>query len=221
MHVAVHAHGTQGIRRAVDAGIDFIAHASFVGLDGRDDFDPYLADEIAARGIYTDSCPVPVYPPIPGLEGNGPSSSRLADLYEHGVRIVPGHDIGAVYPASAYTYGLLQLEAAGLPAAEVLIAATSRAAAAVGLAGVTGVLSPGYEADLLVVAGDPLADLGALNNLTEVIIGGRTFAREYVEPFDPTTRLGENANAPGTPNHKRQTWLDRLERAANHPQLRA
>jgi imidazolonepropionase-like amidohydrolase len=216
-HVAAHAHGTEGIRRATAAGIDLIAHGSFVGADGRTDFDPRLADEIARKGIFVDHSAVPTYPPVDG-EG---FAARAFDLYEHGVKIVVGHDIGAVLPASAYTFGLRQLEAAGLPRAEVLIAATSRGAAAVGQAGVTGVLGPGYAADLIVVVGDPLADLGALDHLRIVIIGGRDFHRDWLAPFDPARRLAGDAAAPGSPLDKRAEYFIRHERAAAHPLIQA
>lgn len=214
--VASHAHGTQGIERVTQAGIDFIAHASFVGLDGKTDFQPKIADEIARKGIYTDSSSVPVWPAVDGPEG----APIVWQLYQHGVLITPGHDIGAVYPASAYTYGLKTLEDAGLPRGEILIAATSRAAAAIGLSGIAGVLAPGYAADVIVATGDPLANLDALNHLQEVIISGRTFDREYVAPFDPAVRLAQDVAAPGGPNDKRAEWFDKQQRIADHPIVR-
>ncbi|MDR1635222.1 MAG: amidohydrolase family protein [Bifidobacteriaceae bacterium] len=213
-HVAAHAHGTEGIRQLVEAGIDYITHATFVGQDGVTDFDPELADRIAQRGIYVDGCAPPSYPPVPG-ETRTP---RAWQLYQHGAKLVTGHDIGAVYPASAYTYGLKQLEASGLPRSEVLIAATSRSAGAVGLAGVTGVLGPGYAADLIAVQGDPLANLDALDHLIEVVIEGRTFEPEWIERFDP----GESGQAPGRhgptlPGDPRAALINRRRRAAGHP----
>ncbi|MDR2564935.1 MAG: amidohydrolase family protein [Bifidobacteriaceae bacterium] len=216
-HVAAHAHGTEGIRRSVEAGIDYITHVTFVGKDGVTDFDPALADQIAERGIYVDGCAPPSYPPVPG-ETRTP---RALQLYQHGAKLVTGHDIGAVYPASAYTSGLKQLEASGLPRAEVLIAATSRSAGAVGLAGVTGVLAPGYAADLIVVQGDPLADLGALDHVLEVVIEGRAFEREWVEPFQPEDSPESRSNAPGLPGDPRAALAERRRRAAAHPFPRA
>jgi imidazolonepropionase-like amidohydrolase len=215
-HVAAHAHGTQGIRRLVEAGVDYITHATFVGEDGTTDFDPVLADQIAERGIYVDGCAPPSYPPVPG-ETRTP---RALQLYRHGARLVTGHDIGAVYPASAYTWGLKQLEASGLPRAEVLIAATSRAAGAAGLAGVTGVLAPGYAADLVVVRGGPLAGLDALDHVLEVVIAGRVFEGEWVQPFDPAEPAGRRVR--GTPaGDPRAAYIRRRARAAAHPFPRA
>ncbi|MDR3107414.1 MAG: amidohydrolase family protein [Bifidobacteriaceae bacterium] len=216
-HVAAHAHGTDGIRRLVEAGIDYITHATFVGRDGTTEFDPDLADQIAAKGIYVDGCAPPSYPPVAGET----ATPRAAQLYQHGAKIVTGHDIGAVYPASAYTFGLKQLEASGLPRAEVLIAATSRGAGAVGLAGVTGVLAPTYSADLVVAKGDPLVSLDALDNLVEVIIEGRTFEREWLEPFDPASRFGRPPERGQSPADHRAVFIERRRRAAAHPFPRA
>jgi imidazolonepropionase-like amidohydrolase len=210
-HVAAHCHGTEGIRRLVEAGIDYITHVTFVGRDGRTEFDPALADEIAAKGIYVDGCAPPSFPPVP----EETRTPRALQLYRSGAKIVAGHDIGAVYPASAYTFGLKQLEASGLPRAEVLIAATSRGAGAVGLAGVTGVVAPGYVADLVVVEGDPLASLDALDRVIEVVIGGHVFEREWVEPFDPETRFGPAGG--GMAGDPRAALTLRRRRAAAHP----
>ncbi|MDR2381282.1 MAG: amidohydrolase family protein [Bifidobacteriaceae bacterium] len=214
-HVAAHAHGTEGIRRLVDAGIDYITHVTFVGPDGLTQFDPELADQIAEKGIFVDGCAPGSYPPVP----NETFTPRAADLYRHGARIVTGHDIGAVCPPSAYTFGLKQLEASGLPRAEVLIAATSRGAGAVGLAGVTGVLAAGYAADLLVVNGDPLASLDALDDVVEVVIEGRTFEREWLPRFDPAVRFSPPSAEVGLLARRdpRAALMERRQRAAAHP----
>lgn len=177
--VAVHAHGTQGIRRAVEAGVDYIAHGTFIDDDGVTRFDPELADRIADKGIYVDVAAPPSYPPVPG-ETIAP---RAHDLYSHGVKIVAGHDIGAVIPPEGYLYGLHQLEEAGIPRAEILIAASSRAAAAIGLAGITGVLAPGYEADLLVLDGNPLDDLAALDRKQLIVTRGSDFHPDDVREY--------------------------------------
>ena len=151
---AAHAHGTQGIERAVRAGVDYIAHASFVSATGRSEFDPRLAEEMARVGVYVD-CTVTAH--LPALIARDTSfAPPVRLLWEHGVRIVAGHDAGIpASPQRAYVGGLKALEAVGLPRTEVLLAATSRATAAIGRAGVTGVLAPGFEADLIAVTGDP------------------------------------------------------------------
>jgi adenine deaminase len=78
----------------------------------------------------------------------------------------------------------------GFKPAEVIAMATTEAAAALGLGAVTGRLAPGYDADLIVVDGDPVADIAALARLRRVIARGR----EYV-PDSGRFDVG----APGTP----------------------
>ncbi|MFT8648899.1 MAG: amidohydrolase family protein [Bifidobacterium psychraerophilum] len=178
--LAVHAHGTEGIRRSVDAGVDYIAHATFISEDGTTRFDAALADRIAESGIYVDVASPPSFPPV----ANETIAPRAFDLFSHGVRIVTGHDIGAVIPAYGYLYGLEQLELAGIPRSEILIAATSRASAAIGLAGVAGVIESGYSADLLVVDGNPLDDLKALYHKQLILIRGKTFIPEEIPIYE-------------------------------------
>ena len=209
-HTAAHAHATEGIRRAVEAGIDYIAHASFIDADGRTNVDPQLADQLAAAGTFVDVCSPPSFPAVPG-ETIAP---RALELYQRGVQLVTGHDIGAVLPANGYLYGLIQLQAAGLPPREVLLAATTRAAAASGLAGVTGALLPGYSADFIVTPGNPITDVAALANLSTIVMRGKECHPDPVEPFDPAGRSG----GPGThPNDVRAAWLERQDRIAAHP----
>ena len=102
----------------------------------------------------------------------------------------------------------------GLPRTEVLLAATSRAAAAIGRAGVTGVLAPGFEADLIAVAGDPSQDLAALHDLRLVVARGREFRPDRVEGLaasqTPTEAVGPSATL--------AEWRERSARAARHPE---
>lgn len=135
---------------------------------------------------------------------------RALDLYRRGVRIVTGHDIGAVIPAHAYLYGLYQLEEAGIPRSEILIAATSRAAAAIGLAGVTGVLTPDYQADFLVVDGNPSEDLRALERKELIVMRGRTFTPDPVPEYHG---LRTGGGAPAAPDSVLAARRRNLERS--------
>ncbi len=214
-NTAAHAHGTQGIERSVHAGIDLVAHGSFIGADGKTAFDPRLADEMAERGTYVDTTSPPSFPSVPGET----TTPRAKDLFDHGVRLATGNDIGAVLPPSGYIFTLHELEASGIPREDVLLAATSNAAAAAGLAGVTGVLGEGYSADLLVVNGNPLDDLDALDHLDQIIIEGHEFRRDPVEPFDPSAPRHLSGLHQHTPSglDARTVWVERQRRAAHHP----
>lgn len=212
---AAHAHGTEGIRRAAEAGIDMVAHASFIDADGSTRFDPQVADMLAANGTYVDTCSPPSHPAVTGET----ATPRAKELYDRGVKLVVGNDIGAVVPPSAYTFALKQLEASGLPREEILIAATSRGAAAAGLAGVTGVLEAGYRADIVVAGGNPLEDLSAVDRLEDVFISGRRFQRDFVPQFIP--ELFSSGDPGLSPRRDvldaRTAWVERNAAAARHP----
>ena len=120
---AAHAHGVQGIERAVRAGVDYVAHASFITADGRSEFDPALADEMARAGVYVDCTITADMPQM--LRRDDSYAPPARQLWEHGVNIVAGHDAGIpAVPQRGYVAGLEALEWVGLPRTEVILAAT-------------------------------------------------------------------------------------------------
>ena len=108
-----------------------------------------------------------------------------------GVRIIAGTDAGIDNtPHHQYVGGLEYLVTLGFRPGEVLAMATTEAAAALGVGAVTGRLAPGYDADLIVVHGDPQTDIAALGELRRVIARGRDYLPDSGR-FD--------VSAPGTP----------------------
>jgi imidazolonepropionase-like amidohydrolase len=100
---------------------------------------------------------------------------RVGQLRAAGVRVVSGSDGGI---AAAKPHGLLPASGAflvegGVSTAAALASATALAAAACGLGDSKGRLRAGYDADLLVVDGDPVAGTGALARPAAVFAGGR------------------------------------------------
>jgi imidazolonepropionase-like amidohydrolase len=173
--VAAHAHGVEGIRRAVDAGVDTIEHCSFAHEDGTHGADPELVARIAAAGTYV--CPTinlryPSY-----VAARGPSyTPAFPALVAGGVQLIAGTDAGINFaPHHGYVGGLEAMATFGMPIDDVLHAATGRAAEALGLARVTGRLAADLDADLIAVGGDPRADLGALSDLRLVMTRGTPF----------------------------------------------
>ena len=190
MPVAAHVHGIEGIRRAVAAGVTTLEHCSFVTETNERRFDEALAAEIAERQIFV--CPtVNVNAPyIAALTGIKVGEQAQA-LREMGVRLIAGTDAGIDNnPHHQYLGGLEYLVTLGFPPVDVLAMATTQAAAALGVDAITGRLEPGYEADLIVVDGDPRADISALGQLRRVIARGRDY-RPDSGRFD--------VSAPGTP----------------------
>ena len=188
--VAAHVHGIEGIRRAVEAGVTTLEHCSFVTETNERQFDEPLAAAIAERGIFV--CPTinvnASY--VAQLTGITVGEHVMA-MHKLGVRIIAGTDAGVDNtPHHQYVGGLEYLVTLGFRHAEVLAMATTEAAAALGLGAVTGHLAPGYDADLIVVDGDPQADITALRGLRRVIARGRDYVPDSGR-FD--------VSAPGTP----------------------
>jgi imidazolonepropionase-like amidohydrolase len=178
--VAAHAEGDEGARNAVLAGVDSIEHGHGmsretvalmaergVALVPTIQSDRAIIDAPAAAGIpdYVVEACVRL---APSLE------QALALAIEGGVTIVAGNDGGAplVHPGDIVSE-LELLVARGLSARDALTAATVNAAKLFRLPDL-GLIEPGQIADLLVVRGDPLADVGSLRDPMVVIArGGR------------------------------------------------
>ncbi|HEX4216611.1 MAG TPA: amidohydrolase family protein [Candidatus Dormibacteraeota bacterium] len=171
--VAAHCHGTPGIVLAVGAGVDTIEHCSWLARGGVQEYEPTVADAIAEADIHV--CPtVSCRSMTLGKERWERRAERLTWMREAGVQIVAGTDAGInLNPHGAYVGGLEALVASGMSTAEVLEAATLRAARALDLETVTGSLEAGKEADVIAVEGNPLTDIGNLRSPRLVMTRGR------------------------------------------------
>jgi len=186
--VTVHAHGLPAVHMAMTVGVDGIEHCSFLTDKGPSQSGEDLA-RLAEAG--TAVCPTLglagtlVPPPNAAalLEKLGLTveqafemgKRRVGQMHAAGVRIISGSDGGI---AAAKPHGLLPVSVAflvqgGVSTTAALASATSLAAVACGLGDRKGRLRAGYDADLLVVDGDPVADIGALARPTAVFAGGR------------------------------------------------
>ena len=189
--VAAHAHGCDGIRRAVEAGVTTIEHCTWVTETNDRHFDERLAARMAERGIVV--CPTinvnaPYVAELTGITV-GESVRKMHDM---GVRIIAGTDAGIDNtPHHQYAGGLeAMVTLLGFRPSDVIAMATTQAASALGVGAITGRLTPGYDADLIVVDGDPLSDIAALGRLRRVIARGRDYVPDSGR-FD--------VSAPGTP----------------------
>jgi imidazolonepropionase-like amidohydrolase len=176
--VTAHAHGSQAIADAVDAGVDGLEHVSFWSADGVDDR-PDLIRAIAERRIVVGATigakPIPGVAPPPAIARRLPAvMAALRAMYEAGAPFVAGTDsgIGPPKPHSVLPYAIPHLRQIGLSAADSLRTVTSVAAGVCGLAHRKGRVAPGFDADVIAVAGDPLTDPTALLRVQAVYMRG-------------------------------------------------
>jgi imidazolonepropionase-like amidohydrolase len=90
-----------------------------------------------------------------------------------GLRMPNGSDIGYGHGENARE--IIMRTEAGQKPMDAIIGATSLAAESLGLGKTIGSLAPGYEADIIAVAGNPLEDIAALRNVTFVMKGGQVY----------------------------------------------
>lgn len=175
-HVAAHCHGTAGIVNAVNGGVRTVEHCSWVGPDGwGKNYDEDAVAAMAARGTW-------VSPTInlgwARFRGNKPLETlrqgNLDKLRAAGVGLIASTDAG-IPGVKHHDLPLALVEFAhfgGLSPLQTLRAATRDCAVALGIDDETGAIAPGLAADLLVVDGDPLADLAVLARPVEVFARG-------------------------------------------------
>jgi imidazolonepropionase-like amidohydrolase len=176
--VAAHAHGTEAIKRALKAGVASVEHSGLIDEEGA-----RIALKTGAMlvpDIYTD-----IYILEQGAKHDLPEKilakerelRKSQDLNwrrakELGVRLAFGTDAG-VYPhgdnAKQFPY---LVQHVGVTPMEAIRMATVNAAALLGWSDRVGQVAPGRFADLIAVAGDPLADVSVLEHVAFVMKGG-------------------------------------------------
>jgi len=102
----------------------------------------------------------------------------LRALHEAGVTLIPGTDSMAGY---SLHHELELYVRAGIPPAEVLRLATLTSAQVIGANGQRGVIAPGKLADLILVDGDPSAQIADIDKLVMVMKGGRIYDPARIE----------------------------------------
>ncbi|MGI5131388.1 amidohydrolase family protein [Pseudonocardia sp. CA-107938] len=178
--VTAHAHALSAVEAAVAAGVDGLEHCSFLAPDGVRAPDELLATIVARRIAVSGTLGVV---PAPGMAGPPPEMLRHlpailaahARLVELGALYVVGTDagIGPIKPHGVLPHGLADLVRLGMSPAAALRSGTSTAAQVCGFGDRKGRIVPGYDADLLAVDGDPVADLAALRRPLAVLVGGQ------------------------------------------------
>jgi imidazolonepropionase-like amidohydrolase len=178
----VHAHPSAAIRQAVECGVDSIEHGLLM--------DDECAALMAERGVFLISTlSEPAITAEDGARYRRPALQSEATLrvarlgvenfgraVRAGVKVAMGVDVLGT-PARELA---LMVEAGMTPMA-ALQAATHGGAELLGLEATTGSLAPGMSADLIVLADDPLEDVGAIDSVETVVARGRVMTRAAIE----------------------------------------
>lgn len=186
--VTSHAHGVPGIDNASKAGIDSIQHCTMLGANWEWAFDETVARGMAERGtraIPTISAgtryevetgmDINKLQPNPGQMDRADWWANARALYDAGVTLVPGTDVGINFTDFGEDL-FLELEAwagIGLDPGHVIHCATGRAAWHLGIEGETGTLRRGLQADVLIVDGAPDREITDLRRTRFILKGGR------------------------------------------------
>ncbi|MCR9277941.1 MAG: amidohydrolase family protein [Pseudomonadaceae bacterium] len=169
LSVAAHCHGTDGIRNAANAGVLTIEHCSWVGPDGWGaNYDPEVAATIAANQLWVSPTINRGWQRYLRAENPKPLArvrANFAAMRDAGVRFIASTDAGIPGVFHHHLPQALDVFArvTQFSAEQVLRSATSNAADALGLGAETGRLASGLSADLVLLDGDPLIDLGTLS----------------------------------------------------------
>ena len=175
LKIAAHAHGTEGIRAAVRAGVDSIEHATF--LD--DETLALIRDEgtfIVPNLYLTEAIDADKLPPAirekelltrPAME------EGFRKAVAAGVKIAYGTD-AAIFPHGENARQFYANVRRGQPPLQAIQGATSIAAELLGLDNV-GLLKEDMQADIIAVSGNPLDDVRVLENVLFVMKGGQIY----------------------------------------------
>lgn len=184
MHVAAHAHGAEGMKRAVRAGVRSIEHGTLMDDETMrlmKKHGTYYVPTISAGEFVTEKAKVDgYYPEIirPKAAKIGPQIKiTFSKAYKAGVKIAFGTDSGVSFHGNNGREFQYMVEA-GMPPMETIQSATKVAAELLGNSDTFGTVEAGKAADIIAVKGNPVEDITILQNVSFVMKGGTVFKNE-------------------------------------------
>ena len=200
VHVAAHCASSQGILNALDAGVDTIVHGYHREPDGSFRYRPEVTERIARQGVFVnptlhqhrermwqleekrEACGLEAQESVELDEILRARETKLEHFsmqHAAGVRQVCGSDSAwAYYPMGDFQSEIEAHVEAGMSPMEAIVAATGDSARSCWIQDEVGTLEPGKQADMLVVDGDPSADISALRNVVDVFQRGNVVDRD-------------------------------------------
>jgi len=181
MQVAAHAHGDEGMYRAVANGVKTIEHGTLMSqrtMELMKKQQAYLVPTISAGKFVAEKAAIPgYYPPIivpKAIKIGAQIQAKFAEAYKMGVPIAFGTDAGVGFHGDNAREFRFMTEA-GMPAVEALQAATIVNAAVLQRSDELGQIAPGFKADLVASDENALEDITTLERISFVMKDGKIY----------------------------------------------
>ena len=178
--VACHAYNGIGLQRALDGGCDSIEHGLLL--------DDATVSQMVKQGTwYVPTLSVYYYWWDPEDTPSGKRDRKRVEVHgpsfqkamKAGVKIAFGTDVGGFSWTEPIAQEFGKMVEFGMPPADAIRAATTKAAELLGMDGELGVIAPGAYADVIAVDGDPAKDVSLLKNVKFVMKDGKVFKNEF------------------------------------------
>ena len=178
MTVAVHAHGKEGMKRAIEAGVDSIEHGTYMDDEIRTlmkKHGTYYVPTILAGKFVADKAKIDGFFPElvrPKAAAIGPLiQNTFEQAHKAGVKIAFGTDSGvSAHGDNAQEFSLMV--EAGMKPSDALLSATVNSASLLGISDILGTLEEGKLADIVAVQGNPLDDISLMESVSFVMKDG-------------------------------------------------
>ena len=181
MIIAAHAHGDEGMQRAVIGGVTTIEHGTKMStktMDLMKEYGTYFVPTITAGKAVAENAKIEGFYPeiiVPKALEIGPKiQSTFAKAYKRGVPIAFGTDAG-VFPHGQNAKEFGYMVEVGMPAMEALQSATITNAKVLGLSDQLGQIKPNYIADIIAIDVNPLEDISTMERVQFVMKEGKIY----------------------------------------------
>lgn len=183
MIVAAHAHGDEGMRRAIEGGVTTIEHGTLMSestMDLMKKYGTYYVPTITAGKQVAEKAKVKGYYPaviVPKALEIGPKiQSTFSKAYKRGVKIAFGTDAG-VFPHGLNGKEFGYMVEAGMPAMETIQSATITNAGVLNVADELGQVKKGFIADIIAVDEDPTKNIATMEKVSFVMKEGKIYKK--------------------------------------------
>jgi imidazolonepropionase-like amidohydrolase len=184
MFVAAHAHGDEGMRRAIMGGVKTVEHGTYMSAETMElmkKYDAYLVPTITAGKEVAEKAKIAGFYPdivVPKALAVGPQiQGTFANAYKKGVGIAFGTDAGVFkHGNNGREFGFMV--EGGMPAMETIQSATVTNAMLLNMENEIGQIKKGFYADIIAVDDDPTKNIATMEKVVFVMKDGRVYKNE-------------------------------------------